>query len=74
MLNDSVLLRLRLPPFAPFFADFFAGVFAILFFFFCVCVYINILESECVGARVGGVVGACGRNTRCLMLIKTASC
>ena len=31
------------------------------FFFFCVCVYINILESGCVGARAGGVVGACGR-------------
>ena len=62
MLNDSVLLRLRLPPFAPFFADFFAGVFAILFFFFCVCVYINILRVRvCVCARGGGVVGACGR-------------
>ena len=31
------------------------------FFFVCVCVYINILESGCVGARAGGVVGACGR-------------
>lgn len=61
MLNDSVLLRLRLPPFAPFFADFFAGVFAILFFFFCVCVYINILKSECVCVHGGGVVCACGR-------------
>ena len=72
MLNDSVLLRLRLPPFAPFFADFFAGVFAILFFFFlCLCIYKYIEVRECVCARAGVSWVRVDENTRCAMLIKS---